>query len=232
MKDVSENRKFIRSLGLRFAAEPAAQSRRRRTLLKRNAYCRTQTDALLRNVDPSDTVIELGAGFGYISTLIAAKLGVRRIHAFEANPHMIRHIKATHAANGIETVEVVNAILGPRKGMADFFVRGDFAASSIFPDRNGPPDDVIAVERIDMLDAQTVFDRIHPSVLVCDIVGAEADLLTQADLSGLRLAVVELYPKRIGSAGVKAVFGAMAAAGLIYFPKASRANVLTFRRDW
>jgi hypothetical protein len=69
-------------------------------------------------------------------------------------------------------------------------------------------------------------------VLVCDIEGAEAELLPAGDWSGLRAAVVELHPQWIGQAGVQAVFDAMQRAGLTYFPRASQAKVVTFRKGW
>jgi hypothetical protein len=72
----------------------------------------------------------------------------------------------------------------------------------------------------------------RPTVLVCDIEGAEATLLPEGDWSCLRLAVIELHPQWIGQAGVQAVFDAMHRAGLTYFPKASEGKVVTFRRGW
>ncbi len=232
MDEDASRMKFVRARGLRFPADPALVSRRRRMLLKNNAYDRKLTDAALRNIVPADRVIELGAGLGYTSALVAAKLGVRRVLAFEANARLIPHIRAAHAANGIETVEVVNAALGPRQGRADFFVRGDFAASSLFDDQGDGHGGVIAVDRVDMLDARAAFARCAPSVLICDIVGAEAEFLEEADLSDLRLAVIALHPQGLGASGVHRVFDAMGRAGLVYYPRTSDGKVVTFRRDW
>ncbi len=83
-----------------------------------------------------------------------------------------------------------------------------------------------------MLDIAETFRNIAPSFLICDIEGAEAGLLPAADLGSLRCAVVELHPQWIGKAGVAAVFAAMTAAGLSYYPKTSNKKVVTFRRDW
>jgi len=232
MKDAPEKTKFIRSRGLRFPYDPQILSRRHRLLLRDNHYELKESDAALKTIKPDDRVIELGAGLGYMSTLIAAKLGVRHYRAFEANPRMIPYIQAVHEANGIETVEVVNAILGARKGSADFFIRGEFDASSLqdnLGDRHGG---VVAVEKIDVLNIKSVFQDFAPTALVCDIEGAEAEVLPKADLSGLRIAVVELHPQWIGQEGVQAVFDAMHGAGLTYFPKTSNAKVVTFRKGW
>jgi threonine dehydrogenase-like Zn-dependent dehydrogenase len=212
MKDAPTSPKFIRTRGLRFPYDPQIITRKRRRLMRDDHYEHKESEAVLRVVKPDDTVIELGAGMGYMSTLLAKKLGVKTVHAFEANPRMIPYIHAVHAANGVEGVTVHNAILGAADGRAKFYVRGDFV--------------------IDIRNAQAVFDAISPTVLVCDIEGAEADLLPLIDLSGLRCAIVELHPQWIGQAGVQAVFDAMQAGGLTYYPRMSNAKVVTFRKGW
>lgn len=232
MKDAAAKQKFIRSRGLRFPLDPQVLSRRHRLLLRDDHYEQKESDAVLKTIKPDDRVIELGAGLGYMSTLITAKLGVRHYRAYEANPRMIPYIRAVHEANGIETVEVVNALLGAHNGSAEFYVRGEFDASSLqdnLGDRHGG---VVAVEQVDVLDIRAVFQDFAPTALVCDIEGAEAEVLPKADLSGLRIAVVELHPQWIGQSGVQAVFDAMQGAGLSYFPKTSNAKVVTFRKGW
>ena len=74
--------------------------------------------------------------------------------------------------------------------------------------------------------------QVCPTVLVCDIEGAEADLFDKATLSGIRLAIIEVHPQWIGETGVRAVFDAMHRNGLTYFPKASVAKVLVFKKDF
>ena len=77
-----------------------------------------------------------------------------------------------------------------------------------------------------------VLARLQPNVLICDIEGAEEWLLPAGDWSCLRLAIIETHPQWIGPAGMRAVFDAMHAAGLAFFPKASEGKVTCFRRDW
>jgi hypothetical protein len=91
---------------------------------------------------------------------------------------------------------------------------------------------VVAVAEVPMVDIAAEFRRIAPTFPICDIEGAEADLIPLADLSTLRCAVLELHPQRFGSKGVKAVFDAMTAAGLTFCPKTSWKKVVTFGRDW
>lgn len=223
---------FIKSRGIRFPNDKRIINARNRRALRSGDYERREAEAVKAHVGPDDVVIELGAGMGYMSAFMAKNLRAKEVHAFEANPGLIPYIDAVYAANGITTAKVTNAILGPRKGKAEFYARKNFLASSLEKEPKGMKSAVVAVEKVDVLNVKTVFKEIRPSVLVCDIEGAEADLLPAADLSSLRVAVVELHPQWIGQAGVQAVFDAMHAAGLSYFPRSSDKKVVTFKKGW
>jgi FkbM family methyltransferase len=231
--DPIDNRpKFIRSRGLKFPYDERVIDRKRRGLLHKDAYEQKESEAVLRQIKPDDVVIELGAGMGYMSTLMARKLGVRAVHAFEANPALIPYIRSVHKANGVDTVTVHNALLGAEEGEVTFYVRGDFVASSMENNLGDKHGGVIAEEKVPVRAVSKVMDELKPTALVCDIEGAEQDLLPLMDLSGLRVAIVELHPQVFGQAGTTAVFRAMLDAGLTYFPRASNAKVVTFKRDW
>ena len=86
--------------------------------------------------------------------------------------------------------------------------------------------------KVDVLNAKTVFKDIKPTVLICDIEGAEADLIPKLDLSGLRAAILETHPQWIGPEGINAVFKAFMDAGLAYYHRGSHGKVLCFRDRW
>ena len=52
----------------------------------------------MRVARAGDTVLELGGGIGYMSTLLAVKTRARVV-SFEANPALIDYIRSVHAAN-------------------------------------------------------------------------------------------------------------------------------------
>lgn len=222
---------FIHSKGMRFPRDERIIPPKRRRLLREGAYEQKEHGAIMAALRPDDVVIELGAGIGYISTAVARK-GARAVHTFEANPAMIPYIHAVHRLNGVADVHLTHAVLGATAGRVPFYIRRDFTASSLDPDPGGQMAAPVAVEEVDMLDIRAVFAEVAPTFLICDIEGAEADLIPVADLSGLRCAVVELHPQWIGEAGVAAVFAAMTAAGLTYFPRGSQGKVVTFKRGW
>ncbi len=224
---------IIRSRGLKFPLERDILGRKVVRLLRANDYETKEFEAVQALVGPQDTVMELGAGIGFMSTVAAVKCKARAVHAFEANPALLPYIRQVHALNGARNVTVRNALLAGRKGKpVDFYVRKNLLASSMEPLQGDRDGGVVSVAKVEVENINTVLQEIAPTVLICDIEGAEADLLPKADLSCLRVAVVELHPQWIGQSGVQAVFDTMHKAGLTYFPKRSNAKVVTFRKDW
>lgn len=225
--------RFLRARGLVLPDDPRFITRKTRRLLRARDYERREADAVRALVGPDDVALELGAGIGFMSTLMAKNCKARAVHTYEANPSLIPYIRRVHAANGVDgRVTLTNALLGAEDGTARFFEREDFSASSLAADPPGVNSAVVATHEVTVLDISRVMAEIRPTALVCDIEGAEADLLPLADLSSVRVAVVELHPQWIGEAGVRAVFDAFHGAGLTFYPKTSNKKVVTFRKGW
>ncbi|WGW03065.1 FkbM family methyltransferase [Tropicibacter oceani] len=222
---------FIMSRGMKIPKHPQLTTGRVRGALKSDTYERKECEAVMRIVRPGDTVLELGGGIGYMSTLLASVKKVQRVVTYEANPALIPYIRSVHAANDVTNVDLRNALLMPRAGdPLPFHIRRNFLASSM--DGDVDVADIVETAQVPQHGICEVLEAEKPSVLVCDIEGAEATLLPSGDWSGLRAAIIELHPQWIGPAGVRAVFDAMHAGGLTYFPKGSEGKVVTFRRDW
>ncbi|SMX36086.1 FkbM family methyltransferase [Maliponia aquimaris] len=229
--ETPERDPYLHSRGMKIPKHPQITRGRTRAALKQDGYERKECDAVLRVVREGDRVLELGGGIGYMSTLLSVKKKVASVVSYEANPALIPYIRSMHAANGVENVDLRNALLSPELGdPVPFYVRRNFLASSM--DRDADPDTVTEEVQIMRHAIGPVLEDVRPDVLVCDIEGAEAHLLPAGDWSSLRVAVIELHPQWIGQSGVQAVFDAMQRAGLTYFPRASEAKVVTFRKDW
>ena len=222
---------FLHSRGLKIPKHPQITTGRVRGAIREETYERKECDAVMRMVQDDDVVLELGGGIGYMSTLIATHKKVREVHTYEANPTLIPYIRSVHEANEVTNVTVHNALLADGPGdPVPFYVRQNFLGSSM--DKSIDEDSIVSTEMIEQRDINAVLSELKPTVLVCDIEGAEAHLLPAADLSCLRVAIVELHPQWIGQTGVQAVFDTMHRAGLTYFPKASEAKVVSFRKGW
>ena len=223
---------FLRSRGMKIPKNPQITKGMMRADLKNGTYERKEADAAMRVVNSDDVVLELGGGIGYMSTLVAYKKGVQKVHTYEANPALIPYIHEMHSANGVsDRITVHNKLLANRKGKpVDFFVRQSFLASSM--DASSDPDSIVATHQIEVENINTVLKTLKPTVLICDIEGAEEHLLADADFSCLRAAIIELHPQWIGQKGVQAVFDSMHRAGLTFFPKPSEGKVVVFKKGW
>ncbi|KIN64749.1 Methyltransferase, FkbM family protein [Sulfitobacter noctilucicola] len=220
---------FVRTRGMRFPRHDAIIQGKVRRLLRTNGYEAKESEAALRVVREGDVVVELGGGIGYMSTLVATKRAVKSVHVFEANPNLIPYIESVHAVNGVTNAHVTNAILGPRKGTADFYIREPMLGSSleVLDGETDPPS-----VKVDVLDAKSTLQDIGANILICDIEGAEVDLIPQLDLTGLRAAIIETHPQWIGPEGINKVFRAFMDAGLAYYHRGSHGKVLAFRTSW
>ncbi len=225
----TEDTGFVRSRGMKFPKHPEIMQGKIRRLLRSNSYEAKETEAALRVVREGDVVVELGGGIGYMSTLVATKRAIKSVHVFEANPNLIPYIRSVHVANDVTNAHVTNAILGPRKGSVDFYVREPMLGSSmqVLEGEVDPPS-----VKVDVLNAKATFKEIGATVLICDIEGAEVDLIPQLDLTGLRAAIIETHPQWIGPEGINKVFRAFMDAGLAYYHRGSHGKVLAFRTDW
>lgn len=226
----TDDGKFITSRGMRFPLDADILPKRVRVLLRTDGYEAKEARAAYRLVQEGDVVMELGAGIGFMSTLVSTKTKAAAVHCFEANPRLIPYIEAVHAANGVANAQIHHALLGTKPGRRAFYQRASILDSSleVLPE----DDDTVEKVQVPVMDAAKALARIKPSVLICDIEGAEADLLPELDLSGLRAVLIELHPQWIGKKGIARVFEAMSRAGLVFFPRWSQGKVAVFRSDW
>jgi len=199
-----------------------------RRKLRDGRYEQKEFAALLELGKRDDIAMELGAGMGFISTAMAVKVGISEIHAFEPNPDMIRYMKEVHSANGVTGVTCHQEVLTEKPGPPlDFHIRKEFVASSLSADAGGK---VIRVEKVKRRAIGDALATIKPTLLVCDIEGAEVDLLAKADLSGLRALILELHPKITGNAAIRRLFAALLVQGFCYSTEASCGKVVGFTR--
>lgn len=178
-------------------------------------------------VRPCDSVLEIGAGIGFISTLLARQPAVRRIVAVEANPHLLDYMARLHALNGVDKVRRVNAVLtnGPEPS-ATFYLRQDFWMGSL----SAEPNAYVATVEVPTMSLDALLRDEAITLVVCDVEGAEADLFTGADLRGVDRIYVETHDHVTGLSGVRRLFATMAAGGFVYDPRHSSGTVVLFQR--
>ena len=217
----------VQSMGVRFRHRPDLLAPRVRHALRANTYAAQQVRAALKVSYAGDTVLELGGGIGLVSAVLSKRRDIAHVHIYEPNAPLADYIRDIHSLNAIDNATVHTAVLGKRKGTAPFEVRaGLFGASP------KEAEGTSSIETVDVHNVKTQVKAIKPDVLICDIDGAEAEVIPLMDLGKVRAAVITLSPQTTGPEGVTAVFHAFMAAGLSYFPKLSSQKVVTFRRAW
>lgn len=178
-------------------------------------------------VRPGDRVLEIGAGIGFISTLLSRQPRVSRVVAVEANPNLIGYMARLHDLNRVRKVRRINAVLSNDPApSATFYLRQDFWMGSLSAGPN-PYVDTVEVPTLS-LDALIRDEGID--LIVCDVEGAEAFLFDGADLAGVDRVWVETHDHVTGLSGVRRLFATMAAHGLVYDPRLSLGGVILFQR--
>lgn len=161
-------------------------------------YESAESIILEKTLEPTDRVLELGSGMGFISIYCAKKLGdSSRVCAVEALPQMEEVIRANFKQNGVDP-ELVPAAIGQEAGECTFTVTENFWSSS-----SGSKEASAGKEiTVPMVALPSLIERFEPSYLVVDIEGLE-EVLFEVDLGSVRKMCLEVHPKQIGDDGVK-----------------------------
>ena len=204
------------------AATPELESLTRKILRGlHESYEIAAVKALLR---PRDVVLEIGAGTGVLSAIMAT-LGAE-VHAFEPNPHLLSSARAVFTATGVE-VDYRSVAVGVDEGQADFFVgrRSRSGGSASFIDRG----DSLEID-VPLVAFRDVCAEIQPTFVMMDAEGAEADLLAQELPAVVRVICIELHPHVIGEAAASKIVQDLLAQGFTLKIDQSGNRVFAFTR--
>lgn len=193
----------------------------------RGDYERPELRALAALMRADDRVLELGAGMGLVSGVMAKRYPKARFTSYEANPALAGAIGDLHRINGIANVDLRSAILAPTEQGATrrFRLHRNFTESSLVASSaNAGEVEVPAHE------PAAVMTELRPDLLLCDIEGAEAELIPLLPMDGLRAAVIELHPHIVNRAGMARIFRAFLDAGLVPVVEHSSETVMAFER--
>ncbi len=155
-----------------------------------------------------DTVMELGGGIGMLAIACALRIGGERVYSYEANPFLEPVIRRNYALNDV-AVNLRMCMLGQQPGTRVLHIAEHFSRSSVFKAESTARPHEVEVKALSGEIAE-----IKPTVLIMDIQGGEGELLSFADLGGVRLLLVEMHPDLLGVRKVNALRRRLRAAGL------------------
>ena len=178
-------------------------------------------------VRPGDRVLEIGAGIGFISTLLSRQRRVSRIVAVEANPYLLDYMVRLHVRNRVRKVRRINAVLTNEPApSATFYLRQDFWMGSLAP----APNPYVGTVEVPTMNLDQLLRDEGIDLIVCDVEGAETFLFHDADLSGVDRIFLEMHDHVTGLSGVRRLFATMAGHGFVYDPRHSTGSVVLFQR--
>jgi FkbM family methyltransferase len=200
-------RKTTQLDGLTVVCDPKVVPRNVSTAIIKGSYELPERELVRAAIRTGDRVVEVGSGVGVVGLLCNTLAGAGNVLSYEANAALEPVIAANFALNHLTPRLRLRAVTSD--GAPISFYRNDNVISSSVYDR-GLEAQKITVQS-DAL-AQVLAEE-RADVLVMDVEGAELDLLTQADLSGLREIIVELHPHIVGEAPTQAMIEAICARG-------------------
>jgi FkbM family methyltransferase len=195
-------------------------------VIKQNRYETQESRQIGRIIQRDEVVLEIGAGIGFISALIAKNPLTKKLISYEANPTLIPKIIDTLERNTTNKKwEVRNAVLmnGNLPDSVEFFIHHDFWASSLDPSSNCE-----RVEKVKVENFNSVLATVRPTMIVCDIEGGELELFRNSDLSTVKKIFLETHQKRIGRRGMKDLFDYFHARDFHYDQAHSEGAVILF----
>lgn len=214
--------------GVSIPADPRVVSPQIAQAMRSGAFGRAEAKVLNRIVRSDDRVLELGGGAGFISTLISRLGRTHSILTLEGDPGLISFIQRVTTLNGATDVETVNAVAvnGFNQSPRPFYLRADFAASSLSPE----PNDYQRQVHVPVVEFDRLLEERDISLVICDIVGGEVDLFQDAELAGVERIFLRVHQRLIGWQGVKTIFDSLGARGFVYDYHCSAGDLILFRR--
>ena len=101
---------YLEHFGVKIPNDPSVMTRQIARAIKAGRYEKDEVVGLPKFIKPKDSVVELGAGIGFISSFLGSQMGVTRTLCIEANPVLAEFIPRTHAANGLKDARCCTAL--------------------------------------------------------------------------------------------------------------------------
>lgn len=218
---------FLICAGVRIPFDPAIITPNIETAVRSGAFEAEEAHEIPAIVKAGDIVLEIGAGIGFISTLLARQAKVRKVIAVEANPCLIDFMGRLHDENNVRNVERRNVVLtNEDTPEVTFYLRHDFWMGSLA----AGPNPYHSVTTVPTANLNALLREEAISLIVCDIEGAETEIFDGADLSGVDRIYLELHDHVTGLYGVQRLFRTLTDHGFAFDPRHSSGSIVLFRR--
>ncbi|TPI63538.1 FkbM family methyltransferase [Mesorhizobium sp. B3-1-7] len=177
--------------------------------LRRNYYEGRERQLTADLVHPSDRVIEVGTAIGLVAMTAALIVRAENVLTFDANPKILDDARQNFRRNGLSKIKSRNGVLKNRQKIlgagetVEFYIDKSFWASRL--DATSTEPSIVDKVRIPVYCLEDEVRDHSANVLICDIEGGEVELLEAADLSGIRLIIMETHYAVSGEAATDAM---------------------------
>jgi FkbM family methyltransferase len=159
-----------------------------------------------------DSVVELGAGIGFIGLVCQKKIGIKQYSSFEADPGTLQILHSNYRLNGLQAA-AWNLALGPQDGFLKLDVTSDFWEHSVIDPTHARPES--AALTVPSASLESILQRAAPesNALVIDVEGAERFLDPIRIPARIDKLIMELHPKVLGSEATYALIASLIKSG-------------------
>jgi FkbM family methyltransferase len=186
--------------------------------LRKGIYEQAEVKAVRVFVSPQDRVLEIGAGLGIVTTLIAQV--AEHVTAFEANPALRPTLERTFALNDVRPDLRMSAV-ATAPGPVHIAIDDTFWTSRL-------ADNGASVEAVGFA---SVLEEIRPTLVIIDCEGGERELLAEPLPAHVEKVMVELHPDVIGPDGCEAIVAGLADQGFAARDDLNSADVFVAERS-
>ncbi|MCD6298054.1 MAG: FkbM family methyltransferase [Deltaproteobacteria bacterium] len=189
------------------------------------AYEGEEVAILSKVLKPTDKVLEIGSGLGFLTIFCAKQIGSENVVAYEANPLLVDKIKENFSLNNVNP-DIRNAVLDDIESEVDFFVEDSFWSSSTV--RRSDEAKVIKVKTRDIND--TLLDT-QPNFIIMDIEGGEKELIYKINFDSIDKLLIEIHPHVIGNTQATSIIAYLFEKGFELDFALSKGNVFYFTKS-
>lgn len=177
--------------------------------IARNNYEVPEITGVRQVVKPGDRVLELGSGLGVVTAIAAQSCAPDgAVLSFDANADMIPDTVKFLFDHNITNVDIRHSVLVPDSGPGntrEFFLNKSFASSSLREQKSRA---LLRSIQVPTVNANKLIGEFRPDILVCDIEGAEAELIPALSFDTFRAVVIELHPDRLEKREIEGIYDA------------------------
>ncbi|MEP2534224.1 FkbM family methyltransferase [Shimia sp.] len=192
-------------------------------------YENKESEAALKRVRKGWTVLELGAGLGFVSSICASVAGAENVISVEANPRMLDPVRANLNRNGFDEVTLLHgAVVGDdHESETVRFRAGSLFWGGSIVEEGKSHDDMVEVPALPLTHLLAIYE---PKFVMMDIEGAEQYLFDRPWPRCVKHVVMEIHPSRYPQKVIRKIVDCMSKSGLTYDPVMSSGRTLGFMR--